>query len=159
MSQSTRALLEAVHAPLGRALKSLQFALMDRNLGQAQGALASLEAQLRRHMQAEEAILLPAYEKAVPTPPRGGAPSLFLAEHDKLRRLIKQLMQKLDAYPEAQPLTHDEALGLMEAVHPLKQVMHHHEMREEKILGPNLDEKLSEAVTGIHRAFLAALEG
>lgn len=139
---TTAELLAALHAPLGQALEAVQFALMDRRPDRARQRLDALAAALFAHMDAEEGALLPAYERAVPTPARGAAVGVFHAEHLKIRQLMAELGARLAEGGDGE-VSHPRALALLEALHPLKGLLHHHEIREERLLAPALDEALS----------------
>lgn len=146
----TADLLAALHAALGEGLVATQYALMDRRPDQALAALDTFEAALLGHMGVEETLLFPTWAEAVPAPPRGGDPDLFAAEHEKIRGLTRALRAALaEAGPG--PVGHAAALALLERVHPLKNLLQHHELREERILAPTLDEVLGEGAEALRR--------
>lgn len=144
----TAAWLVGLHAPLGERLLAAQFALLDRRPDRALLEVAGLRAALAAHIAGEDELLLPAYAAAVPTPGRGAGAEVFVAEHQKILRLAGEVEAALAA-AGAGEVSHAEALRLLEAVHPLKGLLQHHEDREERLLAPALDEAIGDEALGL----------
>ena len=145
--------LLTVHRQLDKLFFEHQRALMRLDLDAAARALANYESGLLAHIADEEELMLPIYRERV-QPPVGGAPEIFLGEHEKLRQylsLFKQEMAKL--------LLDDNlekgVLFLIDSQHIFKRLLVHHDRREKKILYALLNDC---TVASEREALLSALK-
>lgn len=143
---STEALLKARHGEIAEGLRQLQRLVVEGKGQEATSQLSALLLRLEAHMVAEERHLFPAYGRGVPKPGRGAGRDVFEAEHRKLRKLGEQALKALKGLGSvgSGALSSEESLVILEAIHPFKQLLHHHEMREEALLGPALDDGVEE---------------
>ena len=129
----------AEHAALDAQLLAVLDALIALRPARAAAAFARLAAQLDAHFAAEEGELLP--RLAAHPAPRWSA-ALYLAEHAKLRQLCARYAHTLAGASAAAPATapgrRRQALELIDALHPLRHVLEHHQQREEQGLLPEL---------------------
>lgn len=139
-----RQLLVERHLPFATLIFDIQVALLDRHPARARAAVDQLQQLLEQHARVEEELLLPMFVRYVPRPERGASPELFVAEHARLRSLITDLQRML--LPRESTLTDVEAITLLEKVHPLKNLLQHHELREETLLAPALEETVGDTL-------------
>ncbi len=135
--------LLAIHQDLTELFLQHQEALLDGDLAQARDRLEAFERALLHHMQDEEVLLLPLYERAGAIP--GGPPILFTGEHKRMRELVarfKQDLSSLDQHPDGRKRG---ILRLLDRQAAFKNLMEHHDLREANILYPALDRVTSEA--------------
>lgn len=96
------------------------------------GAIRLLEEfkrEMARHIDAEEAVILPVYgNRAGPVP--GGTLEIFLAEHRKMGQMIESL---LDELRRMQPAPRD-MIAFLDKEFTFKHLMNHHDKREENLL-------------------------
>jgi hemerythrin-like domain-containing protein len=129
--------LAALHAELGELFLQHQEALLSLDLATATELLARYESSLRRHLEAEEALLLPELPRAGPI--RGAAPELFTGEHERLMEFLARFRAILAALSPETPALRRRVLELLDAESGFKRLQHHHELREETHLFPALD--------------------
>jgi iron-sulfur cluster repair protein YtfE (RIC family) len=116
-------------------LEALLAAHLDRVVaGDFAAALQRFDAfasRLRAHLRREEATLFPAL--AQHPAPRWPL-RVYQAEHDRLRLLLCRHRRRLEAPAAAaaeDPIRRRaEALALIDAIHPLRHVLEHHQQRE-----------------------------
>lgn len=136
---STDSRWHADHAALETQLLAVLDALIALRPARAAAAFARFAALLDAHFAAEESELLPRLA-ALPAP--RWPPALYLAEHAKLRQLCARYAQTLAAAIAAAPATaprrRRQALNLIDALHPLRHVLEHHQQREDQGLLPEL---------------------
>ncbi|MFO1516757.1 MAG: hemerythrin domain-containing protein [Lysobacterales bacterium] len=130
----------ADHAALETQLLAVLDALIALRPARAAAAFARFAALLDAHLFAEESELLPRLA-ALPAP--RWAPALYLAEHAKLRQLCARYTQTLAGAAARTPATaalrRRQALDLIDALHPLRHVLEHHQQREEQGLLAELE--------------------
>ncbi len=127
-----------VHARLDELFLAHQRALLRLDLKTAFSALEIFETELIAHMQDEEELMIPLYGERTEAPV-GGATSIFLGEHDKMRQylvLFKEEMTKLAAKKDLER----EVIWLLDSQHLFKRLLVHHDTREKKMLYPLLDQ-------------------
>ena len=130
----------ADHAALETQLLAVLDALIALRPARAAAAFARFAALLDAHLFAEESELLPRLA-ALPAP--RWAPALYLAEHAKLRQLCARYTKTLAGAEARTPATaalrRRQALDLIDALHPLRHVLEHHQQREEQGLLAELE--------------------
>ncbi|MDH5485265.1 MAG: hemerythrin domain-containing protein [Gammaproteobacteria bacterium] len=103
----------------------------------------AFNAAILHHFQHEESTLFPAFEKA--TGMQGGPTHMMRHEHEQMRQLLAELMDAIDAQNQ------DRYLGLSET---LLIFMQQHNMKEEQILYPMIDQECAEdseqLMAGLH---------
>lgn len=93
----------------------------------------AFKAALLNHFQHEENTLFPAFEHA--TGMQGGPTHMMRHEHEQIRQLLTELIEAVDAENQ------DRYLGLSET---LLIFMQQHNMKEEQILYPMIDQECGE---------------
>lgn len=141
----------ALHERLDERFFAHQRALLDRDFARAAAALADYRQRLERHIDDEEAHVLPRYEAtggdATDAPLR-----LFRGEHRNLRAFVAEFARRLEQLQQAPD---DRALlELLDRQATFKNLLLHHDLRERNALYPFLERQLDE---GQQQAVLAAL--
>lgn len=111
--------------------------------GRALEELETFERELRVHMDAEEACVLPLYRERVGKI-RGGDPEFFTLEHRNILRNLeaaKESLRRLAADPRS---GRRQAHEFLDQEWMLHHMIEHHDLRERNILYPKLDEMLSD---------------
>lgn len=98
----------------------------------ARSAFGVFDAEMRHHLDMEEEILFPAFERTPGTPP--GPTSMMRSEHRQMRQLMDDMKQALLAHEL------DEFTACADVLHIL---MGQHNMKEESILYPMADRFLN----------------
>ena len=132
-----------LHRELDDAFAEHQRALMRLELERAEALLNQYGAQLLAHIRDEEELMLPLYRDRV-TAPVGGAPEIFLGEHEKLRHLLglfKKEIEKIRTMDDVEL----GVLFLLDSQYLFKRLLVHHDTREKKFLYPLLDEVTTDA--------------
>lgn len=99
-------------------------------------AWQDFSAALLGHIYGEETVILPAYVSLV-SPRRGADASVFRREHQRLRRFVSELDAWLAAW-HGRVLPPGEVILLVERQKTLKELLEHHDEREEGALYPDL---------------------
>jgi hemerythrin superfamily protein len=102
------------------------------------------ERELRVHMDAEEAYILPLYRERAGKV-LGGDPDFFTLEHKNILRNLetaKESLRKLAVDPAA---GRRQAHEFLDQEGMLLHLLEHHDLREKNTLYPRLDEVLTEA--------------
>lgn len=131
-----------LHTKLDQLFLNHQRALLRLDLKRARLELEAYEAELLAHIADEEELLIPLYRERAQSPV-GGAPEIFLGEHDKLLQylpLFKAAITKLENATDLE----SEVLWLLDSQHLFKRLLVHHDTRERKMLYPLLDEVTSD---------------
>jgi hemerythrin-like domain-containing protein len=131
--------VQCFHHYLDELLHLHQEALLERDAQLALGFWQLHRQMLRLHIELEEEYLLPVLERAVARP--AWAASVYRAEHAKILALGDKLTTRLD---ELQPigLGRRVLIALLDKQRSYKNVLEHHEEREEKGMLPELDAAL-----------------
>ena len=140
-----RSLLELleVHAGLRECFAVHRDFVVGLEFGRALAELERFERELRSHMDAEEAVILPLYRKRVGKV-LGGDPDFFTLEHKNILRNLetaKESLGKLAADPAA---GRRQAHEFLDQESMLLHLLEHHDLREKNTLYPRLDEVLSD---------------
>lgn len=138
-------LLVERHRPFLMLVFDVQVALLDRNRPRAFQVMGRLRRALEQHAAVEESLLIPAFVQRVPHPERGAAPELFEAEHKRILHLMEEVLTLLRG---EFPMSDRDAITLLEKIHPLKNLIQHHELREETLLAPALEAGMGEEFEG-----------
>lgn len=135
--------LFALHRELEERFLQHQDALVDFDMTLAAERLDAYEAALRRHLEAEEALLLPVFSRAGRI--RGASPELFTGEHQRLLEFLARFRAELRALEPGAAGFKRAVLRLLDAETTFKHLSHHHELREETHFFPALDSVTDEA--------------
>lgn len=106
--------------------------------------LEKFERDLRHHMDAEEAWILPLYRERVGKV-LGGDPEFFTLEHKNILRNLetaKESLRKMAVDPKA---GRRQAHEFLDQESLLLHLLEHHDAREKNTLYPRLDEVLTDA--------------
>lgn len=132
-----------VHVELTELFLAHQEALLQLDVPRALECLQRYEHELYPHMEVEEELLMPIYERAGKI--LGGPPEFFLGEHQRMREFLARFTTRL------QELTMDSAnlprriIQLFDEEATFKALCEHHDMRERNLFFPALDRVTSEA--------------
>lgn len=131
---STRILAE--HQEMDELFLQHQEALLEQDLPRAQARYAAFHTLLKSHIALEDSQLAPLHQQ-LPNPQ--WRPLVYAAEHEKILQ-IAQIMAKRIATPL--PTEHSARLrhiiGLIDEQRSLKNLVEHHNEREEKGMLPEL---------------------
>jgi hemerythrin-like domain-containing protein len=131
-----QSILEYMSADHGRCdgyFAVAEQSVADRNWDQAATQFDGFSTAMEIHFRKEERILFPQFERA--TGHGGGPTAAMRTEHEQLRAMLKSMQTAL------QERDMDGFLGASET---LLILMQQHNMKEEQILYPMLDNMLSE---------------
>ena len=134
-------LLEAYHELLDEFFLIHQEPLILGDINLAKEYLIYYAQLLRQHIEIENNYLFPLYKKNDPNVSGRWPVTLYIHEHNKIEQLlvgVETLMLKLESQYSARGVIH-----LLEVEYRLKQLVEHHEQREEIALLPELCERLS----------------
>ncbi len=131
-----------VHEHLDELFLLHQEALLQLDLALARERLLAYRRELQAHMQVEEELLLPVYERAGRI--AGGPPEFFLGEHRRMLEFLDRFQTALDGMKtEREPLTR-RVIRLLDDEAAYKSLCDHHDQRERSIFFPTLDRVTSE---------------
>lgn len=126
--------LISCHAALMRLFERHMEAVLLLDFRRASELLVHFRQALRRHIEAEETVILPVFgDRAGPVP--GCTSDVFLAEH---RKMLSMIDDGLDMLAPTSP-TPREALSCLDKAFTLKHLLEHHDRREENLLYPWMD--------------------
>lgn len=140
------AILTHDHRRCDECLATLEGSVQGGRWAEAQGAGDLFARALRAHLQAEEQVLFPAFERA--TGQRGGPTMMMRMEHDQMRGL-------LDALDAA--LRTKDAGTCMDLSDTLMVLIQQHNMKEEQVLYPMCDQVLAAGLDDLARQLQSAL--
>ncbi|TBR23504.1 hemerythrin domain-containing protein [bacterium] len=132
--------VRADHEAIAAHLKRHQEALVGFELSNALGELEEFARRLRRHIRLEEDILLPAYE-ALGAAPRGGKAEFFADEHRKIEAKVAELLASVRGLSSGST-PRSAVVALIEREARLKELLSHHEQREEMFMIRLLEKSL-----------------
>jgi len=133
MDEVTRT-FTASHKHCDRQFAALEHAFASADWGPAESHFRQLRDDLLRHLAAEEEILFPAFEKV--TGHAQGPTRVMCMEHDQMRELLQEMSQALAARDSG---------ALPGIAETLLILMQQHNMKEEQVLYPMLDEMVAES--------------
>ncbi|NDD28593.1 MAG: hemerythrin domain-containing protein [Proteobacteria bacterium] len=117
-----------------RLLERHMEAVLLLDFSRASELLRHFGHEMRRHIEAEETVILPVFgDRAGPVP--GCTSDVFLAEHRKMLSMIDDGLAVLSTKSP----TPREALTYLDKAFTLKHLVEHHDRREENLLYPWMD--------------------
>ncbi len=122
----------AEHLCFQEHLEQHQVHLVEGDREKAALAWERFRRAVLAHIHGEEEVVLPAYVAAC-TPERGGEPDIFRREHRRLRRMLIELSAWLAAW-EGCVCPTTEVILLVEREKTLKDLLEHHDQREDRYL-------------------------
>ncbi len=131
--QSILEFMSADHERCDEHFSAAEQSVADKNWDQAGGQFAHFCNALECHFRREERVLFPQFERA--TGHRGGPTEVMRMEHEQIRVLLKSMENSLQARDMNNFLGSSETLLIL---------MQQHNMKEEQILYPMLDNMLAE---------------
>ncbi len=135
------ALLE-IHEQLNELFLQHQEALLQRDVATAQQRLRTYARELLAHMQVEEELLLPVYERAGRIP--GGPVEFFTGEHQRMREFLSRFAAALEELQENPAAPDRRIIRLFDEEAVYKHLAEHHDARERNIFFPALDRVTTE---------------
>lgn len=126
-----------VHEYLDELFLQHQEELLKLDLERALDVLKNYERELHLHMQLEEEVLLPIYERAGQIP--GGPPVFFTGEHRRMREFVARFITALGAMEDDPANLRRRVIALFDEEAIFKSLCQHHDQRERNILYPALD--------------------
>jgi len=117
--------MTAKHRQCDEVLAEAESAVAENNWALAKQKWQDFSGQLEAHIQAEETILFPLFERA--TGMTSGPTQVMRMEHEQMRMLAKELEQAVSANKQ------EEFLGMSETMIVM---MQQHNMKEETMLYP-----------------------
>ncbi len=134
--------LSKIHEDLVFLFFEHQKALLDRDISGALFLLRRYENEVQHHTGLEEEWLIPIYEERIEARP-GGDASNFVGEHSKILIYLQRLKDKLVKLKDAREMT-SELISLLDDEARFKELIRHHDEREERFLFPELDRVTSD---------------
>lgn len=131
-----------IHEHLNETLLLHQEALLALDLELAFARLKQFESELRAHMRIEEDLLLPIYARAGRI--QGGPVEFYTGEHKRMLEFLQRFTEKLEQLMRNPKNVKRGIIELFDEQAQFKQLMQHHDMREQSILYPTLDRVTSE---------------
>jgi hemerythrin-like domain-containing protein len=113
---------------------------MRGDMESAQEKFIELKKYMKRHMAAEDDILLPLYEKLVSPIPDGGAVEFLVHEHHKINRYLDDFSENTIELTE----NSTSLVKLFDQYYKFKHLLEHHHTREDTFLFRLLDRVLDE---------------
>ncbi|MFN7948064.1 MAG: hemerythrin domain-containing protein [Blastocatellia bacterium] len=136
------AMLE-IHEQLNELFLQHQEALLQRDVTAAQQRLREYERELHAHMQVEEELLMPVYERAGRIP--GGPVEFFTGEHCRMREFLSRFATTLEEMKGNPADLSRRIIRLFDEEAVYKQLAEHHDARERNIFFPALDRVTTDA--------------
>ena len=133
MSQSLTQVLHDEHQQCDQALAQAEEAALAGNLEQTREPVQICLRENRKHFRIEEELLFPAFEEV--TGQTGGPTHVMRMEHEQMRGLLNQMEKALEE-------------GRLEDIGKISEtlmiLMQQHNLKEENILYPMMDQVLQE---------------
>jgi hemerythrin-like domain-containing protein len=129
--------LLAVHEQLNELFLQHQEALLHAEIAMAAQRLREYERELLAHMQVEEELLLPVYERAGRI--AGGPVEFFTGEHRRMREFLQRFAAALEELKKDPAELSRRLIRLFDEEAVYKQLAEHHDARERNLLFPALD--------------------
>ncbi len=130
--------LSGVHDRLGRLFEDHQFALIRGDLQDARRLLARFANGIRAHIRHEEDVLLPVYKERVKVT-RVGDPETIRDEHRQIDAALRKIEACTTELDREGGTWEGKVLHLLEEQYRFKQLLKHHNDREDRSLYPLLD--------------------
>ena len=126
-----------IHKGLNELFLLHQEALLALDVELALVRLRQFERELRAHMRIEEDLLLPIYVRAGRI--QGGPIEFYTGEHKRMLEFLARFIGRLEEL-SANPANLERGIiELFDEQAQFKKLMQHHDMREQNILYPTLD--------------------
>ena len=126
-----------IHEHLNEMLLLHQEALLALEVELAVARLEVFERELCAHIRVEEELLLPVYARAGRI--QGGAIEFYTGEHKKILEFLARFKARLEELKEGKTDLKRGVIELFDEQARFKQLLQHHDMREQNILYPTLD--------------------
>ncbi|MBO0726955.1 MAG: hemerythrin domain-containing protein, partial [Blastocatellia bacterium] len=126
-----------IHERLDELFLLHQESLLRLDLEMAAERLRIYDRELRAHIQVEEDLLMPVYERAGKI--AGGPPEFFTGEHRRMLEFLARFAAALDELKGASGDPARGAIRLFDEEAAFKSLCEHHDMREGAIFFPALD--------------------
>ena len=136
--QTINEYMAADHARCDQLYADGEAELLSGSFEKGRENMLAFEAGMRRHFEMEEAILFPAFEEA--TGMIQGPTMVMRAEHVQMNGVLAQIKESLEIDDP------DTTLGAGET---LLMLIQQHNMKEEGILYPMVDQHLTDQVPGL----------
>ncbi|OGT80331.1 MAG: hypothetical protein A3H91_09985 [Gammaproteobacteria bacterium RIFCSPLOWO2_02_FULL_61_13] len=124
----------ADHKHCDQRFAGLEHAVAEGDWGLANSLYRQFQDEMLRHMATEEEILFPAFEQV--TGQAQGPTRVMCMEHEQMRELLQEMSPALAA---------QDAGALAGIAETLLIFMQQHNMKEEQVLYPMLDEMVAES--------------
>jgi hypothetical protein len=138
--QSLLATVKTYHRYLEELFWLHQEALLERDLPLAMDFWALHQQMLLSHINVENTHLIAAHERCVHEPQWRSR--VYLLEHEKIQAISIKMVQRLEGRASGR-LSRREVIQLIDSQRSLKNVLEHHEDREESGLLPELEQVLA----------------
>jgi hemerythrin superfamily protein len=123
-------LLEHDHRGIDALFSAVEGLISGRDRPAAAEALLTFQKRLDAHIAAEELVLFPAFEEATAF---SGPTRVMRSEHGDFRRLMAEIRTALEGGSDRDPLPLVQELG---------RSLHGHNLKEERVLYPQMDANL-----------------
>jgi hemerythrin-like domain-containing protein len=131
-----------VHEDLKELFLSHQMALLALDIELAHERLLQFRREIEEHMHVEEELLLPVYNRAGRIP--GGPVEFFTGEHKRLLEFLSRFDEQLTQMKSSSENPAREIIELFDGEAVFKSLLEHHDLREQNIFYPVLDEITTE---------------
>jgi hemerythrin-like domain-containing protein len=140
-----RSLLELleIHADLRERFATHRDFVVGLEFRRALEELLTFEQELRAHMNAEEAHILPLYRERVGRV-IGGDPDFFTLEHRNILRNLEAAKESLRRLADDPKAGRRQAHEFLDQEWMLRNLIEHHDLREKNTLYPMLDQALTD---------------
>ena len=144
-----------VHQNLEELFLQHQEALLELDPQSALNRLLAYHRELIAHIEVEETLLLPVYERAGKI--AGGPPEFFTGEHRRMREHLERFVATLRERNRDRSGLMRRIIRLFDEEAAFKSLCHHHDQRERNILFPALNRvtSLEERRWLVHKALEA----
>jgi hemerythrin-like domain-containing protein len=117
-------------------------ALLALDIELAHERLLQFRREIEEHMHVEEELLLPVYNRAGRIP--GGPVEFFTGEHKRLLEFLSRFDEQLTQMKSSSENPAREIIELFDGEAVFKSLLEHHDLREQNIFYPVLDEITTE---------------
>jgi hemerythrin-like domain-containing protein len=131
-----------VHEDLKELFLSHQMALLALDIELAHERLLQFRREIEEHMHVEEELQLPVYNRAGRIP--GGPVEFFTGEHKRLLEFLSRFDEQLTQMKSSSENPAREIIELFDGEAVFKSLLEHHDLREQNIFYPVLDEITTE---------------
>lgn len=132
-----------VHDHLGALFLRHQESLLRLDLDAAVESLELYRRELEAHIEIEELLLLPVYERAGAI--QGGPAEFFTGEHERMRQYLDRIAQSLEKLRNDRGDLARGVISVFDEEAAYKSLNGHHDQRERNLFYPTLDRVTGEA--------------